>query len=57
MAKIELKYKNLAEDYEQTIAAQAGDIYELEMKLINSTEIGSSIKLSIGLDEAILKAQ
>jgi hypothetical protein len=57
-----MRYKNLAEDYEETIASQAADIYDLEQKNdeLMQAEKGTSLlgsKLSIELDEVILKAQ
>lgn len=62
LASIELRYKNLSEDYEATIANQAAEIYELEAKIDELREgyKGGNVadsRLSINVDEAILRAQ
>lgn len=61
LVNIELRYKNLAEDYEETIACQAGELYDLEMsndELREGDKTSSlGLNLSLDLDEAILRAQ
>lgn len=61
LGNIELRYKNLAEDYEATISSQAAELYDLELtldQLKNShKESVMDTKMTMQLDQIVLRAQ